>query len=189
MLDVQNITQKLGLQDSLYASLRETAEKFAAEWRKTLGGVGSGKVYTQELRTIFRGGIAEVRAVGPREPPKKARHTASRAGEPPAKDTGDLQDSIRVQGSGNHVTVGSDDPAAVFMEFGVTNHPAGIVVAPRPHARPTLDRLMAGGGGGGGGQLSRSMFLSMKSRAQERGKSGRFSGGYRAGTSFDKQFG
>ena len=193
MIDAPDLVSRLGLRDSLYSSMRETAEMFADAWRKTLSGSGFGELYTQELRTIWRGGNAEVRAVGPREPPKSPSHFASAPGEPPAKDTGDLMASIRVQGSGNHLTVGSDDIAAVLMEFGVSNHPARIIVKPRPHARPTLDNLISrgaggAGGAGGGGALSRSMFLSMKSRAQERGKNGRFSGGYRAGTSFAMQF-
>lgn len=172
-----DIVKQLGLKAAGIAALQDAAELFAAEWRKTLSGPGSGRVYTQELRTIrAKDGSVSVKAVGPRQPPKKPSHTASAPGDPPAIDTQALRDSIHTAREGDTVKVASDDEAAPITEFGVTNHPAGIVILPRPHARPTFDRIR--------GKLTVHIVQSLRARAQRRDPRGRFSGGFRKGTSF-----
>lgn len=165
-LSVRSLANKLGLKATL-DQLEDVGEFFADEWRKTLDQPGSGRVYRRELRTVMdeTGGFRVVPFRFRDEP-----HRASAPGEPPAPDTRDLQDSISVERTQRTVRVGSDDPAAVFMEFGVTNHPAGITIAPRPHARPTFDRIRD--------QLTRVLVPTIR-KVQNRDAKGRFAKGFR----------
>jgi hypothetical protein len=179
-IGARDLAKRLGITASTDFALKSTAELFRDKWKETLSGHGSGRVYTHELRTLkLKDGRVVVRAVAKRQPPKKATHVASAEGEPPAIDTRHLRDSIRVVRAEDGWRVGSGDIAAPILEFGVTAgaHPAGITVAPRPHARPTLDRMLDG-------TLTKNMAQSLRSRAQRRNALGQFSGGFIPGSGF-----
>lgn len=109
-------------------------------WKRVLGRRGTGRVYDVRLRTV--GG--RVIPVGPRP-----RHRASAPGQPPAPDRGELRGSVGTAKVGGKVRVGPGVPrpsqrgyVARILEEGVTSHPAGIVIAPRPHAQEAARRAM-----------------------------------------------
>ena len=147
-------------------ALEPVAEFMADEWRETLNQPGSGRFYTREMRTIQRddGSYMVVPHIS-----ITPGHRASAPGEPPAPRTYDLQNSIGIERGKRTVRVGSSDEAAVHMEYGVYNHPAGIIVEPRPHARPTIDRTRSA--------LNKHMIAGVR-KVQER-QAGRFTGGFR----------
>jgi hypothetical protein len=74
---------------------------------------------------------------------KYGRHTASRAGDAPNKDTGELIRNIRVSaGKGNikkgySATVRAVTPYAMRLEYGGKDK-RGVYIAPRPFMRPAL---------------------------------------------------
>lgn len=131
-------------------ALRMAAEHGAAVWRKMLSGPGSGRLYPAGLQFITKGGrvIPIQDKSGVRR--SRAAHRASRPGDAPAKDSG---------GTASRIYVNLDNPDAprpaspdrhlLALEHGVNvagsqvgTHPGGIVIAPRPSARPAMEEAI-----------------------------------------------
>ena len=103
--------------------------------------VGRGRLYTQYLRTNRRTG--GVFPIGDRPTP----HRASAPGDPPARDTGRLMESIAVtkrataqdltSETGPRTQSFPDKYYAAFMEYGTRK------IAPRPFVRPTANAVAA----------------------------------------------
>ena len=131
-------------------ALNVNAETVRAEWYGLLerNRVGRGQTYTHYLRTNRRTG--NVFAWRERPTP----HRASAPGDPPARDTGRLMESIAVTKRATDSDLTSETgprpeafrgkaPYPAFLEYGTRK------IEPRPHARPTADRvtkLFRGGG-------------------------------------------
>lgn len=63
-------------------------------------------------------------------------HQASAPGEAPAYEYGDLFDSFRIRKLNQYAYgISSSDPAAELLEYG------GVYIAPRPYARPALEKV------------------------------------------------
>lgn len=71
---------------------------------------------------------------------KKIRHQASKAGQPPASDTGRLAGSIYMVISNNKLgaLVGTDVPYGAYLEHGTRN------IKPRPWLRPAIEKRRKG---------------------------------------------
>ena len=148
------------------AGLKAAADVLYDEWHKLLNkrkGSARGVWYGNEFRTIQKGGRSYVVPTSRRQ-----EHQASAPGDPPAKDTRALVDSLfktKIEGGWR---IGSSEWHALFLEYGIGpgypfKHPAsqytstktyksgkkkgqqysrtsktGYEVAPRPHLRPAM---------------------------------------------------
>lgn len=126
----------LGISKRIREANLKAARVLATEWTKVFPATGSGRTYTHQFITVGN-------RVVPFRPRKGAgqskTHKASAPGEPPAVDSGILRASIGIeQQAGDRVRVGSGVEYAKYLEFGVTDHPGGIEIKPRPHAAPAL---------------------------------------------------
>jgi len=138
--------ETFGMRQATEASTRAVAKDFYEKWILTLSvNFGTGKRYTQHLRTVKGPGGWQVIPVGPR----RIGHTASAPGKPPARDTGKSVQSIGMQQESHDTwVVFTTSKSLVYLEYGVGGggqfgpHPAGIVILPRPHARPTLAKVL-----------------------------------------------
>lgn len=137
------------------AALFEAANELRNAWTEILETPGTGNVYPKGIRfvTLMNAFPPRVIAFQDDELGRKAQHTASAPGEPPARDTGASIASITVDdqdlASINLVRVGTNMRHLLALEFGVNvagsavaPHPGGIVIEPRPHARPAKDRAV-----------------------------------------------
>jgi len=138
------IAEVTGMTAATDAGMQRLARTFLKEWRLMLTHRGGGRWYTEHLRTVKRGGKSFIIATGPRVP-----HRASAPGEPPAIDTGKSLQSLQMQKEGYaHYVVFTRKKSLLFLEYGVGGgglfgpHPAGIIIEPRPHARPALQKVM-----------------------------------------------
>ncbi|KPK43092.1 MAG: hypothetical protein AMJ65_06880 [Phycisphaerae bacterium SG8_4] len=107
----------LGIDVATDKGLQDAAERLWREWRQLLArSDGSGAFYGDELRTVRMGRRIRVVPVG-----KRAPHIASAPDEPPARDSGELLNSIRIWEikKGEHYRVGSTHWKAVWLEYGV----------------------------------------------------------------------
>lgn len=95
--------------------VEKTCEFISEEVKRTLSKPGTGRVYVRDGKM----------------------HRASTPGQPPAKDTGTLEDSIeyKVTKEGYDVVglVGSTADYAIYLEFGTSK------MAARPFLRPVLE--------------------------------------------------
>lgn len=133
------LLRELGVRQAVGRGLFAASNELRNEWEQTLRQPGTGQIYGVELRTVRRGGRTRVIPVGSRVP-----HRASAPGKPPATDTGVSANSINVDPSqierSLRSRVGTNRPHLRFLQWGVGPgfefgpHPAGIVIAPRPHA-------------------------------------------------------
>jgi HK97 gp10 family phage protein len=104
--------------------------------RAKLGGVQALNVIGVELSTLIRARFRP--GEGRLYTRRGVTHRASRAGAPPAVDTGRLRSSYTfrvgtVGGGRAYVDVGTNVKYARFLEFGT------IHMRPRPHFRPTVN--------------------------------------------------
>jgi len=122
-------------------ALRVAAESFRGDWVEELSQPGSGRTYEAGLRFITKG--ARVIPIRDRSGVKRTRadHRASAPGESPAKDSGVSASSIAVDDTdADKLRVGSNRESLLYLHYGVTNHPGGITIAPRPHATRAFER-------------------------------------------------
>lgn len=134
---VKFLVRRLGMTVGIKTGTVEAAEVLVEEW-KDVFRAGRGRTYTH---TFYVDDSNNLRIGGPKPP-----HTASAPFEPPAPESGELKNSIGMEVRSDGVRVGSGLERAKWLEFGVGPgydfgpHPAGITIAPRPHARPALKR-------------------------------------------------
>lgn len=138
----KELVAALGVPQAARKGLFEAGSVLETTWKKKLKQPGSGTTYPADLTFITVGNrVIPVKreAVGMQN--RTADHTASAPGEPPASDTGGLSASVglRELPSEDKVRVGSGLKYAAYLERGVDDHPGGITIAPRPHARPSRD--------------------------------------------------
>jgi hypothetical protein len=139
------IAEVTGLNAATDAGVEALARDFLREWRLMLARRGGGRWYTEELRTIKqKGGGSRIISVGSRVP-----HRASAPKEPPALDTGASLASLKMRREKYaEYVVWTDKKSLLFLEYGVGGaglfgpHPAGIIIEPRPHARPALQAVL-----------------------------------------------
>jgi hypothetical protein len=141
LLDRAGITQRI--QDGL----EKAGLALVATWKEVLSTPGRGEFYPRGTRFLTIGG--RTFATIDLEEGRSADHVASAPGDPPAPDTGGLRNSIDMEAEPGLVTVGTGNPVAAWQEFGVGTaealggpHPGGIVIEPRPHGRPALERAL-----------------------------------------------
>lgn len=137
---------------TIKAALLEGANELRNAWLEILETPGTGRVYPKGIAfvTLMNAFPPRVIALEEDDAGRRAQHTASAPGEPPARDTGASIASIVVDdqqlGMINLVRVGTNQRHLLALEFGVNvagsavaPHPGGIVIEPRPHARPAKD--------------------------------------------------
>lgn len=153
------LIRQLGIRERAARGLTSASNTLRNEWTQVLRQPGQGRLYSQELRTIRAGGVTRVVPVGPRPP-----HRASAPGAPPAADTGRSANSIAIDDSRirSNLTsrVGTNRKSLRFLQWGVGPgyrfgpHPAGIVIAPRPHGDIAAERA--------GDDMRRAFFDEMR---------------------------
>jgi hypothetical protein len=138
------IAEATGLKAATDNGVRAAAQSFLTAWRVNLSQRGRGQYRDEELRTAKAQNGSVIIAIGKRRP-----HRASAPGEPPAIDTGKSLASLQMlRVDDGHYVVFTQKKSLLFLEYGVGGsglfgpHPAKIVIAPRPHARPALQRVM-----------------------------------------------
>lgn len=134
----------LGVERAAQAGLGEAAAKLETKWKQVLSRPGSGRIYTETFVTTRRS-PRRVIPIGPRSSVGLGSpHRASRPGEPPAPDTGTGRASVGTRRiDARRIRVGTGSVALRSLEFGVFNHPGGITIEPRPHARVALEEAEA----------------------------------------------
>lgn len=134
----EEIITTLGIARVVQRGLWEAALKLQAKWVETLKPENpTGETYPADLTFItWKGTVIPIES----DLSRTSEHQASAPGEPPASDRGTLANSIniRILPTGG-VRVGSNLGYARWLEFGVDDHPGGITIAPRPHARPAKE--------------------------------------------------
>lgn len=98
------------------------ANRFAFIWRQNLEGSRTGRWYNVKFRTLWRGRVPYVAPVG-----GTIDRQASAPGEPPAKQSGRLQEAVKVkqvvkfdrQQYRSRAIVSNNLPYAAFLEYGV----------------------------------------------------------------------
>lgn len=146
----KDVLVTLGILAARDQALEKAAIDLQSDWIQQLNQPGSGKTY--EAGTGFithKGRVIPVKARG-KFRGRRSTHVASAPGESPAKDTGDLQRAVQVVRSGAGYLVGMGGEIGrrgLALEYGVGTagsqvgpHPGGIVIEPRPHARPAFRR-------------------------------------------------
>lgn len=146
--DPEDIAASLGLVAAARSGVMEAAAVLQEEWINLLKQEGSGRVYPADITFITHDGtVIPIEADLGRE----EDHQASAPDEPPATDRGTLAASIGIDpspqavapftpGKIGRVRVGSPLEYARYLEWGVDDHPGGITIAPRPHARPAKEK-------------------------------------------------
>ena len=130
----------VGILAAQHRGLKRAATVLQKEWKLLLSQRGHGKTYTFRFATI--GG-----KVVPLTGASRPAHTASKPGEPPAKDSGILAGSIQIDDRGDRIRVGTNLRYGLALEYGVNvagsrvgPHPdKNFILEPRPHARQALD--------------------------------------------------
>jgi len=141
----------LGIDVATARGLEDAAKVLWETWRGLLSRPdGDGIFYGDRLRTMKINRRVRVISVGQRPP-----HIASKEGDPPTRDSGELVGSIRIWEvkKGEHYRVGSTHWKAAWLEYGVGpgyafQHPAWV-----RERRADPDRL-------GGNRLRRSPTAS-----------------------------
>lgn len=138
------IAQVTGLRAATDNGVRAAAQTFFTAWQANLSQRGRGQYRDDELRTARAQNGRVIIAIG-----KRRAHRASQPGDPPAIDTGKSYQSITMEHEGpQHYVVYTNKKSLLFLEYGVGGgglfgpHPAGIIIEPRPHARPALQRTL-----------------------------------------------
>ena len=128
----------MGILAARDAALLRAGITLQTQWSAQLNTAGSGVTYDTAFRTI-KGRVVPIG--------RAARsHTASKPGDSPAPDTGQLKQSIAVAKTSQGVRVGSGLRYALALEYGVNvsgsktvPHPdPSFVLQARPHARPAF---------------------------------------------------
>lgn len=151
----------LAIDRAVEEATRDAAVTLVREWSQIFPASGDGRTYTQMFITV--GGNRVI----PWKPRKgsgfSASHTASKPGQAPAVDTGNLRASIGMEKiDGATWKVGSGAKYAKYLEFGVGPnhkfgpHPGGIEIEPRPHARAAVNKAVSEG------KLSESIVNAMQ---------------------------
>lgn len=135
----------LAVNVAVESGLMEAAITLQARWVQTLKPENpSGETYPADLTFItWKGRVIPITADDDEEGGDLGResdHQASAPEEPPASDRGTLANSINIDVHRfGKVRVGSGLEYARYLEFGVDDHPGGITIEPRPHARPAKE--------------------------------------------------
>lgn len=141
--DPELLVKQAEFKNQANKAARHAARRFAAIWGRILAMPGSGEPWRHGFRTID-GVVTPIAEVEPDPNPP------SEPGEPPAKQTGKMAESIKLAVSENRVVVFTDHPAAKILEFGAgPSYEFGtpgikswdaepVVIEPRPHLRPAL---------------------------------------------------
>lgn len=142
---VNEFIQRLGIEEAVEKGLFEAAEHLKTEWRRVLKQPGSGRTYAADVtfRTI-NGRVVPMKREAVGEQNRTSAHTASVPGEPPATDSGVLSNSIDQVKTADGQRVGSPVKVARWLHYGVTDHPGGITIKPRPHADVALEQARDG---------------------------------------------
>lgn len=115
-------------------ALHAAADIGRNQWAKNLTGSRSGKVYRLRPNKTVAGGRARFESGERSATTKHAYYTASRPGEYPAVQWGDLMGSIRIKPKGDAFLIGTD------IEHGLILEKKNPSKGGRPHAKPSLDQ-------------------------------------------------
>lgn len=143
---VDRMVDEIGVTQALERGILEAAGHLRTTWTQVLKRQGSGRTYPADITfRTFGGRVVPVKREAVGEQNRTAAHTASAPGEPPATDSGVLSNSIaRVEQSRARQRVGTPLAYARWLHFGVTDHPGGITIAPRPHGDIALEEARDG---------------------------------------------
>lgn len=126
----------LRLEQKLDRQVARKAQELRSIIVETLSQPGSGRIYNKTRTTQARDDKG--RFVKGSKTTSKVAHQASAPGEPPAVDTGQYRQSWQVRKRAQaEYAVGTNQERAPALEFG------SRTIAPRPHARPSVETFKA----------------------------------------------
>src|SRR5690606_23800475 len=135
---------------TIAAALFQAGLTLQNEWMEMLSQPGHGSFYPKGIRFVTIAAARKVIAFFDEAEGRLTSHTASAPWEPPAPDTGAGRASIAIDDhdllTRLRLRVGTNVRVLLALEFGVNYpgsrvraHPGGIIIEPRPHARPAKE--------------------------------------------------